>query len=345
MKNNTLVLNPLLPILIVICGATATGKSGLALTLAKRLSGVILSADSRQVYRDFNLGTAKPTPEEQRQVPHRLIDICDPTATLTLAEYQQQAQSLIADLHSAALPRAQEAEQAWPAEYRPEHTDNTRVPMPLLVGGTGLYIRSVVRGLRIPRVEPQPQLRSQLTALGQPLCYAFLTQVDAASADKIHPHDQVRTLRALEVYYVTGQPISTQQGEQPPSYPILQLGLDCRSSGEQPDRLTQRIGQRTHQMMADGFVSEVEHLCQRYGSDLPLLNTLGYQEVRHYLAGQCSLEEAIALTVLHTRQFAKRQRTWFRADPTIHWFDADAADLLEQVWAIVCQFRQQHASV
>lgn len=358
MKNNTLVLSPPFPILIVICGATATGKSGLALKLAKRLSGVILSADSRQVYRDFNIGTAKPTPEEQRQVPHRLIDICDPTATLTLAEYQQQAQSLIAGLHSAALPREQEAEQAWPPEYTPEyipehtpeyipeHTDNAQVPMPLLVGGTGLYIRSVVCGLRIPRVEPQPQLRSQLTALGQPLCYAFLTQVDAASADKIHPHDQVRTLRALEVYYVTGQPISTQQGEQPPSYPILQLGLDCQSSGEQqPDRLTQRIEQRTHQMMADGFVSEVEHLCQRYGSDLPLLNTLGYQAVRQYLAGQCSLEEAIALTVLHTRQFAKRQRTWFRADPTIHWFDADAADLLEQVWEIVCQFRQQHASV
>lgn len=346
MKNNTLVLNPPFPILIVICGATATGKSGLALKLAKRLSGVILSADSRQVYREFNIGTAKPTPEEQRQVPHRLIDICDPTTTLTLAEYQQQAQSLIAGLHSAALSGEQEAEQAWQSEYILEHTDNAPVPLPLLVGGTGLYIRSVVRGLRIPRVEPQPQLRSQLTALGQPLCYAFLTQVDAASADKIHPHDQVRTLRALEVYYVTGQPISTQQGEQPPSYPILQLGLDCQSSGEQQlDRLTQRIQQRTHQMMADGFVSEVEHLCQRYGSDLPLLNTLGYQEVRQHLAGQCSLEEAIALTVLHTRQFAKRQRTWFRADPTIHWFDADAADLLEQVWEIVCHFRQQHASV
>ncbi len=330
MESNTPVLKPLSPILVVICGATATGKSGLALNLAKRLPAVILSADSRQVYREFNIGTAKPTLDEQRQVPHQLVDICDPTTTLTLAEYQRQAQAVIAALHRQPTIHI-------PASCTPDSC----LPIPLLVGGTGLYIRSVVRGLKIPRVEPQPELRSQLTSLGQSLCYAFLKQVDAASAHKIHSNDQVRTLRSLEVYYVTGQPISMQQGEQPPDYPILQIGLDCESGDPSIDRLTQRIQTRTHQMIEDGFVEEVEHLCQRYGSDLPLLNTLGYREIGQYLAGQNTLAEAIALTILHTRQFAKRQRTWFRADATIHWFNADDTNLLEQVWETICQFEQR----
>ena len=286
-------------------GATATGKSGLALKLAQRLGAVILSADSRQVYREFDLGTAKPSKVEQRLVPHYLIDICDPTETLTLADYQQQAIALI-----AAPP-----------------------PLKLLVGGTGLYIKSIVRGLKIPRVAPQPELRSQLADLGQTQLYAFLQQVDSTAASKIHPHDQVRTLRALEVFYVTGRPISSQQGENPPDYPILQIGLDCDSS-----HLKYRIEQRTEQMLADGLVPEVERLSHKYGWDLPLLDTLGYGEIKQYLAGKISLLAAKELTVLHTRQFAKRQRTWFRADPTIEWFDANHQDLLEQVWSRLQEF-------
>lgn len=291
------------PGIIVICGATATGKSGLAIALAQRLETVILSADSRQVYREFDIGTAKPTPEERRRVPHYLIDICDPTETLTLADYQDRADRLIAN---------------------PPVSD---VPL-LLVGGTGLYIKAIARGLKIPRVAPQPELRSQLQNLGQPQAYAMLRQVDRAAAEKIHPNDAVRTLRALEVYYVTGRPISQQQGENPPDYPILQLGLTC----EDPDALTRRIRRRTEAMIDMGFVGEVEKLCDRYGRDLPLLQTLGYQEITQYLAGDISLETAIDLTVLHTRQFAKRQRTWFRAYPEIKWFDADRPDLCDRVW-------------
>jgi tRNA dimethylallyltransferase len=299
------------PILIVICGATAAGKSSLALALAERLKGVILSADSRQVYRGFDIGTAKPSIAEQQHIPHYLIDICDPTETLTLAHYQQQAQDLIATFHASC-----------PTTHSPRST-------PLLVGGTGLYIRSIVRGLRIPKVAPQPALRSQLQSLGQAQCYAFLEQIDPVSAKKIHPNDPVRTLRALEVFYVTGQPISVQQGEAPPAYPILQIGLDCANVAA----LGQRIQQRTAQMMATGFVEEVEALCHKYGAELPLLNTLGYQEIKQYLSGAISQTEAEDLIALHTRQFAKQQRTWFRADPTIAWFDADRPDLLEQVWA------------
>jgi tRNA dimethylallyltransferase len=306
--------------LITICGATATGKSGLALELAQRLGSVILSADSRQVYREFDIGTAKPSAAERQQVPHYLIDICEPTETMTLADYQQQAQALINQFQNSLLS--------------PPLLRGGWGGVPLLVGGTGLYIRSVVQGLKIPRVAPNYELRSQLSSLGQTQLYQFLQQVDPAAAQKIHPNDEVRTLRALEVYYVTGIPISEQQGENPPDYPILQIGLECSNT----DILTRRIEQRTEQMIAAGWEAEVKALCEKYGSDLPLLNTLGYQEMKQYLAGDISLSEAKDLTVLHTRQFAKRQRTWFRAYPEIEWFDADNPDSLEKVWQRVQEF-------
>ncbi len=294
--------------LIVICGATATGKSGLALALAQRLSSIIISADSRQVYREFNIGTAKPTISEQKLVPHYLIDICNPTDTMTVADYQQHAQIII----------GQRLEE---------------IPPIFLVGGTGLYIKSIVRGMKIPRVAPHPELRSQLLSISQKQLYAMLQQLDYVAAKKIHPHDSVRTLRALEVFYITGNPISDLQGENPPDYPILQIGLDCDVT-----HLTNRIARRTESMVKSGFIEEVEYLCQKYGKDLPLLNTLGYQEIKQYLAGDVSLDEAKELTVLHTRQFAKRQRTWFRKDAQIEWFDTESPDLLEQVCLRIQKF-------
>ncbi|MGB3201478.1 MAG: tRNA (adenosine(37)-N6)-dimethylallyltransferase MiaA [Nodosilinea sp.] len=286
----------------MIGGATATGKSSLAIALAQRLNGVILSADSRQVYREFDIGTAKPAKFEQVQVPHYLIDICDPTATLTLAQYQSQAQALIHQLHR----------------------DET---LPLLVGGTGLYIDAIVKGLRIPPVAPQPALRRQLDALGQPHCYALLQSLDPQAAQRIHPNDPVRTVRALEVYYVTGQPMSALQGEAPPCYPVLYLGLDSNIPA-----LDRRIAQRTQGMIEAGLVEEVTDLVQKYGPDLPLLQTLGYAEILQHLQGDCSLSAAVDNIGLHTRQFAKRQRTWFRNRATVQWFDADAKDLVDQVW-------------
>lgn len=294
--------------LIVICGATATGKSGLALELAQRLNTVIISADSRQVYREFDIGTAKPSVAEQKLIPHYLIDICQPTETLTLAEYQKQAQALI--------------------------TKNLKLPVPpLLVGGTGLYIQSITKGLKIPRVSPQPELRSQLESIDQNQLYAFLRQVDRAAAKKIHNNDRVRTIRALEVFYVTEKPISAQQGENPPNYPILQIGLDCDR-----DTLTQRIKTRTQKMLELGLVLEVEKLCQKYSTNLPLLNTLGYAEIKQYLSGDISLDKARELTITHTRQFARRQRTWFRKYPEIEWFDAGEHRLLDVVWQRVEDF-------
>lgn len=293
--------------LITICGPTATGKSELALGLGQRLGSAIISADSRQVYRYFNIGTAKPTIKERELVPHYLVDICEPTEILTLAEYQEQAQDLIT---------------------------RTDVASPsLLVGGTGLYIKAVVKGLKIPRVGPNEKLRSQLADLGQKQCYEMLQQVDEIAVQKIHSNDAVRTLRALEVFYVSGKPISQQQGENPPNYPILQIGLDC-----DVEVLGDRIRYRTNKMVEVGLVEEVKFLCEKYGAELSLLDTLGYAEMKQYLAGDISLTEAIDATVLHTRQFAKRQRTWFRGYPEIKWFDAAAPGLLDRVWERVEEF-------
>lgn len=287
------------PFVIVVCGPTATGKSQLALGLAQRLKTVILSADSRQVYRGLDIGTAKPSPADQALVPHYLIDICDPQESLTLADYQGQAQTLIEQLPSPLL----------------------------LVGGTGLYLKAIIRGLTIPPVAPQPQLRQQLQSLGQAQCYQLLSQVDPLAVAKIQPADEVRTLRALEVYYATGRPISQQQGEHPPPYPILQIGLTC-----EPAALDKRIAQRTQTMLDQGLVAEVETLMTTYGPDLPLLQTLGYAEIKAYLEGYLTLPQAQEAIHLHTRQFAKRQRTWFRGQPDIHWVDANHPQLLEQVW-------------
>lgn len=269
--------------LIVILGATATGKTNLAIALAKHLDAPILSADSRQVYRYFDIGTAKPTLQERQGVPHHLIDIIEPDQTLTLADYQDQAQTLIAKFHSEGIT-------------------------PILVGGSGLYIKAITSGLQIPRVPPQMHLRSQFEELGQAYCYQVLQQVDPVGATKIHSHDQVRTMRSLEVFYTTGQPLSTLQSENPPEYPIVQIGLEC----DDFDVYRQLVSNRTEQMLEQGWIDEIQELQNHYGADLPLLKTLGYGEMSDYLANKTDLKTAKELTVTHTCQFAKRQRTWFR---------------------------------
>jgi tRNA dimethylallyltransferase len=284
------------PALIVICGATATGKTGLAIKLAQHFQSVIFGADSRQVYRQMDIATAKPTAAEQQVVPHYFINTHEPTDMLTVAEYQANVQNSIWSFHQQGVS-------------------------PVLVGGTGLYIKSIVRGMKIPRVAPQPWLRQQLEAIDQALLYAMLRQVDPDT--KVHMNDRHRTVRALEVFYVTGRSISSQQGEAPPDYRIIQIGLDCPNLG-------QRIQQRATQMIEMGWEQEVRDLVTKYGWDLPNLDTLGYAEMRQYLRGETSLATAIELTILHTRQFAKRQRTWFRGISEITWLNSADPDVVEQ---------------
>ena len=298
--------------LIVICGATATGKSGLAISIAQRLNSEILSADSRQIYRDFDIATATVSKAELALVPHHFVSTFDPHHTVTVAQYQAEAQPLI--------DRLQQQRQ-----------------IPLMVGGTGLYIKSVVKGMKMPRVAADEDLRSQLTNLGQVQCYQILQQVDPQAAQKIYANDPRRTIRALEVYYVTGRTISSQQGEYPPSYPILQIGLDC----EHLDILAHRIEHRTQQMIELGWEDEVKYLGAKYGWDLPLLKTLGYAQMCQYLQGEISLAAAIDRTIVSTRQFAKRQRTWFKAIPEIEWFDSNDPILLDRVWHRIQNFTAQ----
>ena len=318
--------------LIVICGPTAAGKTALALDLAERLRSPILGADSRQIYREMDIGTAKPTVEERSRVPHYLVDCWDPRENLTLAVYQAQAQALIQQFHRQS----------------PGTAGGKMGVIPLLVGGTGLYIRSIVRGMKIPRVPPQRELRAKLKTVSQYERYQWLGQVDPAASRKIHGNDEARTLRALEVFYATGKPLSSLQGENPPEYPILMVGVDCLNDpvgskgAEDPrDRLTQRIKHRTAAMIEQGLVEEVRGLRDRYGAELPLLKTLGYDEIGQYLEGQCSLDEAQQHIARHTRQFAKRQRTWFRGDRTIQWVDSDDPHQWDTVWGWVQLFLQR----
>ena len=275
------------PLVVVLLGPTASGKTALGIALAKALQLDVINVDSRQLYREMNVGTAKPTASQQAEATHHLLDLRSPDHPLTLQEFK-----------SAAMQAVNQSIQ-------------TR-GMALLVGGSGLYLKALTGGLRPPAVPPQPQLRAQLEQLGQAICHPLLSQADPVAAARIAPADAVRTQRALEVLYASGSTISSQQGAEPPPWRVLELGLD-------PENLRQRIVQRTNQLYRDGLVEETDQLRQRYGKELPLLQTIGYAEALRELDGQLSREDAIAVTTRRTQQFAKRQRTWFRRQHQPHW--------------------------
>ena len=275
------------PLVVVLLGPTASGKTALGIALAKALQLEVINVDSRQLYRDMDVGTAKPTPAQQAEVPHHLLDLRPPDQPLTLQEFQSLAMEAV------------------------NRSIQTR-GMALLVGGSGLYLKALTGGLKPPAVPPQAQLRAQLAQLGQSICHPLLLQADPDAAARIAPADAVRTQRALEVLYATGRTISSQQGSTPPPWRVLELGLN-------PDNLRQRIAQRTQDLYREGLVEETDGLRQRYGDALPLLQTIGYGEALQELKGQLNRPEAIALTTRRTQQFAKRQRTWFRRQHQPHW--------------------------
>ncbi|MEB3263170.1 MAG: tRNA (adenosine(37)-N6)-dimethylallyltransferase MiaA [Synechococcus sp.] len=290
------------PVVVVLLGPTASGKTDLGIALAERFDLAVLSVDSRQLYADMDIGTAKPTAAQRARVRHELLDLRPPDQPLTLQEFRGLALEAIAREHA-------------------------RRGVALLVGGSGLYLQALTQGLEPPAVPPQPQLRAQFTALGQPGCHALLRQADPEAAARIAPADAVRTQRALEVLYATGRPLSQQQRRNPPPWRVLELGLD-------PADLRQRIQRRTEALYAAGLVAETERLIQRYGEALPLLETIGYGEARRVLRGELREAEARRLTEQRTRQFAKRQRTWFRRQHTPLWLgggDASAdGDVTQQ---------------
>ncbi len=296
--------------LIVVIGPTAVGKTAVSLELARALGGEVVSADSRQVYRGMDIGTAKATPTERMLVPHHLLDIRNSDETISLGEYQKLAYAAIDDIHG-------------------------REQLPLLVGGTGQYVRAVVEGWQVPEVPPQAELRSMLEEQaqreGKEAVFARLQELDPASAERIDWRNLRRVIRAIEVTTVLGRPFSELRTKFPPPYSLHQIGLT-----RPRDSLYQRADARIEQMFAAGFVQEVERLLAAgYTSDLPSFSSLGYREVAGYLTGEHDLEEAKMLLRRHTRQFIRRQYNWFRlTDPNIKWFDLEeqgAEDVLTHV--------------
>lgn len=286
------------PPLVVIVGPTAVGKSDLALHLAVALDGEIVSADSRQVYRHMDIGTAKPTPEERAAVPHHLIDVVEPDELYTLAQYQRDA-------------------------YRAIDEIVHRGRVPFLVGGTGLYVRAVVEGLTIPAVPPNPRLRADLEQLANEIgaegLHRELRQIDPEAAAGIDWRNVRRVIRAIEVFRATGQPISRLRASQPPPYAVLMIGLTL-------DRveLYRRIDDRVDRMIAAGLVEEVQRLVARgFGFDTPAMSGLGYRQIGAYLRGEVDLDTAVQMVKNETHRFARQQYTWFRlSDSRIHWFEA-----------------------
>jgi tRNA dimethylallyltransferase len=289
--------------LLAIVGPTAAGKTALAIALAQQLGGEIVSADSRQIYRYMDIGTAKPTVAERAAVLHHLIDMVDPDADFSLGLYQEQATAAIADIVG-------------------------RGKLPLLVGGTGQYLAAVLQGWDVPRVVPQPELRAALEreaqALGVVALHSRLAQVDPTAAAAIQPSNLRRVIRALEVYQVTGRPISEQQIRRAPPYHIRTLWLTLPAPA-----LYARIDARVDTMIAAGLVDEVRGLLARgYSWELPAMSGLGYREFQPYIEGVSTLDEAIQRLKYDTHAFARRQPNWFRRLPALEQLPADDPDLL-----------------
>jgi tRNA dimethylallyltransferase len=291
--------------LLVIVGPTAVGKTALSLRVAASHGGVIISADSRQIYRGMDIGTAKPTPTELSLAPHELIDIVDPDEPFGLAQFQKLAMDAITETHRRGL-------------------------LPLLVGGTGQYVRAVVEGWGIPRVSPQLDLRGSLAQEaerdGAEALHRRLAEADPEAAARIDARNVRRVIRALEVYLVTGTPISELQRKTPPPFDILQVGL--RRDREE---LYARIDARIEAMLAAGLLDEVRALrTAGYADDLPSMSGLGYRQFLPHLDGEESLSEAVDRVKKDTRRFVRQQSNWFREDdPRITWFDADDHEAIE----------------
>lgn len=295
---------------LVVVGPTAVGKTAVSLDLARRFDGEIISADSRLFYRGLDIGTAKPTSAERAQVPHHLVDICDPDATLTLGEYQDRAYAAI----DAVLARGR---------------------LPVVVGGTGQYVMAVVEGWGIPRVAPRPRLRQALARLDDGEAARWLRLLDPVAAARIDPRNVRRVIRALEVTLVSGRPITELQRKTPPPYDLLMVGFM-----RDREALYARIDARVETMLADGLLDEVRRLRERgYGRTLPSMSGLGYRQLLAHLEGEMTLEEAVERIKFETHRFARQQNTWFRQDdPRIRWFDAAAPDCLAQVTALVADW-------
>ena len=288
------------PSIVAIVGPTAVGKTSLSLELAKLLPAEIVSVDSRQVYRHMNIGTAKPTFEEQSQAPHHLIDIAEPTDDFSLAAYLEIAHCAIQDIRK-------------------------RGRLPLLVGGTGQYLWALLEDWRVPSVAPDRKFREEMEALaveqGEEILYNRLRELDPESAAGIDSRNLRRVIRALEVHHQTGIPFSKMRGRGEGRYDSLVIGLTLPR-----DELYRRTDQRVDRMLETGWLDEVRCLLGRgvTAEEWPSMSSVGYRELAACLQEETSLEEAVRNIKSHTRKFARRQYAWFRlSDPRIRWLQSN----------------------
>ncbi len=293
---------------LAIVGPTACGKSKIALELADKLSGEIISADSRQVYSFLNIGTAKPTSEEQERIPHHLINIITPDRAFSAAEYAVKSREAIRGIFG-------------------------RKKQPIVVGGSGLYLKALTGGLFDgPSADKKirKRLEGELAMQGNMNLHRRLWAVDPLTASRIHPGDVRRVIRALEVYELTGKAMSELQKREAcaaPEFCFVKTGLTLAR-----EELYRRIDERVEMMLSQGLLEEVRNLAKMgYGPKLNALNTVGYKELFAYLEGRISLEKAIGKIKQNTRNYAKRQLTWFRKDKEIVWFDVTRRDLADEI--------------
>ena len=320
------------PRIIVIVGPTASGKSALAIKIAKKFNGEIVSADSRQIYREMDIGTAKPSEKEMTAVPHYLIDIKNPNENYTVAEYKSDAIKAINKIIK-------------------------KKKLPILVGGTGLYIKAIVDNLNIPEVAPDLKLRKKLEKEieknGLKYLFEKLVKLDPEAAYIVDPNNPRRIIRALEIAIKTKKPFSAQRKIGKPLFDFIEMGLKWPKN-----ILDKRINERVDLMIKDGLLKEVENLIKKYGQKQQSFDAIGYREIIEYIKNKkCSyscdrkrncifdrntLEEIKGLIKKNTRNYAKRQMTWFRKDGRIHWVGSEKAaeKIVKKFLKIVCRKRK-----
>lgn len=299
--------------LIVVVGATATGKTSAAIRLAHRFQGEIVSADSRYLYRGMNVGTATPTEAEMSGVPHHLISFLDPADDYSLSLYQRDALAAIADIHR-------------------------RGRIPILAGGTPLYVNALLEGWHIPEAAPDSAFRAEMEQLvakeGSELVHGQLAEIDPVAAARISSSNVRRVIRALEIHHVTGRRMSDLEGKSPPPFRALVIGLQLPR-----DELYRRIDERVDAQMAAGWADEVRRLLRDgVSTDSPAMSAIGYAEIAEMLRGEATLDETVERIKFRTHRYARHQLTWLRRMQRVRWFDPRDVNWFEQALELVQQF-------